>query len=142
MKNLSFSLALLFLLCACNSSDKKTDKNSLAINYVNQDFSEGKEIYNDFCAQCHMPNGKGMPKVIPPLAKSDFLINNREESIKVIKYGLSGEITVNGEHYNSVMEAQGLSNEEIANVMNYITNSWGNKNTSLITEEEVSKVER
>lgn len=40
------------------------------------------------------------------------------------------------------MASQGLTNREIANVMNYITNSWGNKNTTLITEEEVSKVER
>ncbi|WP_055437498.1 c-type cytochrome [Lacinutrix algicola] len=142
MKNLSFSLALIFLVCACNSSDKKTDKNSLAVNYVNQNFSEGKEIYNDFCAQCHMPNGKGMPKVIPPLAKSDFLIKNRLESIKAIKYGLSGEITVNGELYNSVMAAQGLSNKEIADVMNYISNNWGNINTVLATEKEVQNIER
>ena len=109
---------------------------------MHQDFSEGKEIYNDFCMQCHMPNGEGVPKAIPPLAKSDYLINNRLESIKAIKYGLSGEITVNGKTYNSAMAAQGLDNQEIANVMNYITNSWGNKNTTLISEEEVSKVER
>ena len=89
-----------------------------------------------------MANGKGVPKVFPPLAKSDYLKNYRIESIKAIKYGLSGEITVNGEKYNTAMASQGLTNKEIAAVMNYITNSWGNKNTSLITEEEVSKVER
>ncbi|WP_052158259.1 c-type cytochrome [Lacinutrix jangbogonensis] len=109
---------------------------------INQNFSKGKEIYNDFCMQCHMPKGEGVPKAFPPLAKSDYLKNNRLESIKAIKYGLSGTIIVNGEKYNSAMAAQGLSNEEITNVMNYITNSWGNKNTSLITEEEVSQVER
>lgn len=108
----------------------------------NQKFSEGKAIYNNFCVQCHMPNGKGVPKAFPPLAQSNFLKNNRTKSIKAIKYGLSGEITVNGEKYNSVMAAQGLTNLEIAEVMNYITNSWGNKNTSLITEEEVSRIER
>ena len=117
-------------------------QNSATSKSVNQDFSEGKEIYNDFCVQCHMPNGEGVPKAFPPLANSDFLKNYRLESIKAIKYGLSGEITVNGEKYNAAMAAQGLSNKEVANVMNYITNSWGNKNTSLITEEEVSKIER
>ena len=139
MRILSLNLCLLFILCACNSSDKRMAQNTTPML---QDFSEGKEIYNDFCMQCHMPNGEGVPKAIPPLAKSDYLTNNRLESIKAIKYGLSGEITVNGKTYNSVMAAQGLDNQEIANVINYITNSWGNKNTTLISEEEVSKVER
>ena len=137
MKNLSFILTLVLLVSACNSSDRKIVQN---FNTKSQDFSEGKD--NDFCIQCHMANGKGVPKVFPPLAKSDYLKNYRIESIKAIKYGLSGEITVNGEKYNTAMASQGLTNKEIAAVMNYITNSWGNKNTSLITEEEVSKVER
>lgn len=139
MKNLSFILTLVLLVSACNSSDRKIVQN---FNTKSQDFSEGKDIYNDFCIQCHMANGKGVPKVFPPLAKSDYLKNYRIESIKAIKYGLSGEITVNGEKYNTAMASQGLTNKEIAAVMNYITNSWGNKNTSLITEEEVSKFER
>lgn len=102
MKNFSFSLYLLFLMCSCNSSDKKRAQNSA---HVNQAFSEGKEMYNAFCMQCHMANGKGLPKVFPPLAKSDYLKNNRLESIKAIKYGLSSEITVNDKKYNSVMTA-------------------------------------
>jgi mono/diheme cytochrome c family protein len=126
-------------MCSCHSSDKRIAKNNVSIH---QDFSEGKEIYNNFCMQCHMPNGKGVPKAIPPLAESDFLKNNRIESIKAIKYGLSGKITVNGKKYNSVMASQGLNDKEIADVMNYITNSWKNKNTSLISVQEVSKVER
>jgi len=139
MKKLSFSLCLLLIICACNSSDKKMNKNS---TLKTQGFLEGKAIYNDFCIQCHMANGEGVTNTFPPLAKSDYLMNKRLESIKAIKYGLSGEITVNGVKYNTAMASQELSNKEIANVMNYIKNSWGNKNTSLITEEEVSKVER
>lgn len=139
MKNFSFILCLFLLVSACNFSDKKGAQNN---NSLIQDFSEGKEIYYDFCMQCHMENGKGVPKVFPPLAESDFLQKYRAKSIKAIKYGLSGEITVNGEKYNTAMTSLGLTNKEIAYVMNYITNSWGNENTSLITEEEVSKVER
>ncbi len=89
-----------------------------------------------------MPNGKGVAKVFPPLADSDYLMNNRVLSIKAIKYGQNGEITVNGETYNTPMAQLGLSNEEIADVMNYITNSWGNKNDTMITPEEVSKIEK
>jgi mono/diheme cytochrome c family protein len=77
----------------------------------------------------------------PPLANSDYLVKNRIESIKAIKYGQSGEIIVNGETYNNIMPSLGLENDEIADVMNYITNSWGNSNDKLITEDEVSEIE-
>jgi len=132
-------ICLIFLVCACNFSKKNPIEHNTT---VRENFSEGNDIYNDFCIQCHMANGKGVPKVFPPLAASDYLQSNRVKSIKAIKYGLSGEIEVNGVKYNSAMAPQGLSNKEIADVMNYITNSWGNKNTLLITEDEVSKVER
>jgi len=101
----------------------------------------GEEIYTDFCMQCHLPDGKGTPKVFPPLAGSDWLTNKRKESIHSLKYGLNGPITVNGESYNSAMTSLGLEDEEIADVMNYISNTWGNKNEMLITREEVSKIQ-
>ncbi|WP_223551708.1 cytochrome c [Aestuariivivens sp. NBU2969] len=104
--------------------------------------ARGSEIYTDFCATCHMPNGEGVETVNPPLAKSDFLIKNREESIKGIKYGRQGEITVNGKTYNGIMAPLGLSDDEVADVMNYITNSWGNKNDKMVTEEEVFKIKK
>ena len=101
---------------------------------------DGKEIYNDFCAQCHLEDGKGVKGIYPPLAKSDFLVNvNR--TISSIKYGLKGPITVNGEKYNSIMISQGLDDEEISDVVNYILNSWGNSTDKLITEEIVASIE-
>nr|WP_299226724.1 cytochrome c [uncultured Psychroserpens sp.] len=131
-----------FLFHSCNHTTNK-DKTTPTYTNINasHSFKKGKVVYEDFCVSCHLPNGEGVPKIFPPLANSDYLMNKRIESIKAIKYGLSGEIEVNGETYNSVMLSQGLSDSEIADVMNYITNSWGNKNTSLITEEEVSKIE-
>ncbi|MFD2291747.1 c-type cytochrome [Mariniflexile gromovii] len=102
----------------------------------------GEEIYTDFCVTCHLPNGKGVEKVYPPLANSDYLLKNREASIKAIKFGMQGEITVNGKKYNTVMAPLGLSDDEVADVMNYINNSWGNKNDKMVTEAEVSKVKK
>ena len=67
-------------------------------------------------------------------------MNKRSESIKAIKYGQSGEIVVNGKTYNMPMTPMGLSDDEIADVMNYITNTWGNENLKPITPEEVSKI--
>ncbi|TGV00307.1 c-type cytochrome [Flavivirga rizhaonensis] len=109
---------------------------------LKESIQRGQEIYTDFCVSCHLPNGKGVEKVYPPLANSDYLIKNREASIRGIKYGQKGDIVVNGQTYNSFMAAMGLSDDEVADVMNYITNSWGNKNDKIITEEEVSKIKK
>ena len=107
---------------------------------LEQSIADGKEIYNDFCVQCHLDNGEGVSGVFPPLAKSDYLLNNIEMSIRGLKYGLSGPIVVNGEKYDGVMQNQGLDNLEIADVMNFILNNWGNESKEIITENQVANI--
>ncbi len=107
-----------------------------------ESIQRGAVVFEDFCMQCHMADGKGVPKAFPPLANSDYLMKKRKESIKAIKFGMSGEIIVNGQKYNTAMAPLGLSNKEVADVMNYITNSWGNKNDKMVTEDEVSKIQQ
>ena len=107
---------------------------------LDQSIADGKEIYQDFCLQCHLDTGKGVSGVFPPLAQSDYLLNDINLSIKGIKYGMSGPITVNGEEYNGVMQNQGLDDVEIADVMNYVINSWGNKSKEVITPERVASI--
>lgn len=115
-----------------------SQKDSLGISIEN-----GRLLYDDFCVRCHLPNGKGEIGIIPPLAKSDFLYKHMEESIKALKFGgIDGEIIVNGVKYNSRMEKMGLYDDEIADVMNYILNSWGNKSDKIITEEYVKKLKK
>ena len=122
------------LIIACASKEKdQNDKLKASIE-------RGSAIYTDFCMVCHQTNGEGIENAFPPLANSDYLMNHREESIKAIKFGQSGKITVNGVVYNNVMTPLGLYDKEIADVMNYITNAWGNKNDKLITVEEVAQL--
>ena len=102
---------------------------------------DGQEIYEDFCAQCHLEDGKGVKGIYPPLAKSDFL-KDINRTISSIKYGLKGPIIVNGEKYNSIMVSQGLDDEEISDVVNYILNSWGNSSDEIITEEIVASIKK
>ncbi len=128
-------LIAIFSLLSCN--DSNTPQNP----EMKKSIQRGAVVYEDFCMQCHLPDGKGVPKAFPPLDNSDYLKNKRKESIKAIKFGMSGEITVNGQKYNTAMAPQGLTDVEIADVMNYITNSWSNKNTKMITVEEVSKIQ-
>ena len=102
----------------------------------------GEEIYQDFCLQCHLTTGAGVSGVFPPLKNSDYLMNNIDKSIAGIKFGLKGEIVVNDEIYDGVMAKQGLDNEEIADVMNYILNQWGNSYDAQITNQQVSEVQK
>ena len=102
----------------------------------------GEEIYQDFCLQCHLTTGAGVSGVFPPLKDSDYLMNNIDKSIAGIKFGLKGEIVVNEEIYDGVMAKQGLDNEEIADVMNYILNQWGNSYDAQITNQQVSEVQK
>ncbi|WP_299214581.1 cytochrome c [uncultured Aquimarina sp.] len=120
-------------------TDMKVDNQETELS---KSIVRGEEIYVDFCMQCHLHDGKGTPKVFPPLAGSDWLVNKRKESIHSIKYGLNGPIKVNGESYNSAMTPLGLEDEEIADVMNYIMNSWGNKQKKMVTPEEVTAVKK
>tara|TARA_A100001011_G_scaffold156307_1_gene164794 strand:- start:351 stop:752 length:402 start_codon:yes stop_codon:yes gene_type:complete len=107
---------------------------------IKQSIVDGEEIYQDFCVQCHLGNGEGVLGIYPPLANSDYLFDDIERSIRNIKYGLSGPIIVNDQEYNSVMLNNGLDDEEVADVMNYILNNWGNKTDEIITEDRVAQV--
>ena len=109
---------------------------------IEQSIADGEEIYQDFCLQCHLSNGEGVSGIYPPLANSDYLFDDIDRSIRNIKYGLSGPIIVNDEEYNAVMLNNGLDDEEISDVMNYILNNWGNKTNEMITKERVAKISK
>ena len=109
---------------------------------LKESMARGAEIYTEYCIQCHLGQGEGVATAFPPLAKSSWLLPEmRSNAIKVVKYGQSGEILVNGETYNSAMANLGLYDDEVADVMNYIMNSWGNSQEGLVTEEEVKGIE-
>jgi nitrite reductase (NO-forming) len=98
----------------------------------------GKKLYMQACFACHQASGEGIPNAFPPLANADYLNADENRAIDVLLRGLSGEIEVNGKKYNSMMPAQSLSDEEVANVLTYVYNNWGNKGTE-ITPEMVKK---
>jgi len=106
-----------------------------------ESIERGKLLYQDLCSRCHMPEGKGVEGIYPPLAKSDYLFNKLRESILAIKQGgIEGEIIVNGIKYNTQMEDLGLYEDEVADVVNFILNSWGNKYDKIITEEYIKNL--
>jgi len=95
----------------------------------------GKEVYNTQCITCHMEKGEGIEGVFPPVAKSDYLMADKNRSIKQILEGASGEMTVNGKTYNGEMPAIDLTDEQVSDVLNYVRNSWGNKGAAVTPAE-------
>jgi len=98
----------------------------------------GKEVYIAQCMSCHLENGEGIADVYPPLAKADYLMEDKKRSIDNVIHGLSGEIVVNGKTYTLEMTAFDLSDEQVSDVLNYIRNSWGNKGKA-VTPREVAE---
>jgi nitrite reductase (NO-forming) len=107
---------------------EKTAK-PIVIKTLPEQIKSGKAIFGTTCFACHQSEGQGIPNAFPPLAKSDYLNANPNRAIQAVIRGLSGEITVNGKKINSVMPSQNLSDGEIADVLTYVYNSWGNNKT-------------
>lgn len=91
-----------------------------------QQIALGKNVYENNCLACHQANGEGIPSAFPPVAKSDFLNADHDRAINIVLHGRSGPIKVNGETYDSVMPAIALNNGQVANVLTYVLNSFGN----------------
>jgi nitrite reductase (NO-forming) len=109
-------------------------------NNLNKSKQSGRLIYSLKCATCHKADGKGMTGSIPPLAKSDYLMKDTNKGILAVLKGVSGRVKVNDTNYYGTMVGLGkLSNKQIADVMNYIRNSWGNKG-QIVKPVDVAKL--
>lgn len=154
MKKTSILLLALLSFGACKSDkkDKAEEKEDAYVVPSSQKSQEntpltasierGKKVYSSLCVTCHLPTGKGIAGTYPPLDGSNWLKEKREESIRGVKYGLQGPITVNGEEYDNIMTPMGLSDQEVADALNYVMNTWSNKSDDMVTVEEVSKIEQ
>lgn len=94
----------------------------------------GKMVYTQVCMACHQPEGQGILQAFPPLAAADYLNADVNRAISNVIHGLQGSITVNGQVYNSIMPQLGLDDEQVANVLTYVYNSWGNNGTEVLPD--------
>jgi len=107
---------------------------------VNEALLPGKKVFETFCATCHMKSGKGAPGMNPPLIDTEWVLGDKERLIKIVLNGMSDPIEIKGEIYQNVMASHSwLTDQQIADVLSYVRNSWGNS-ASIITAEEVSAV--
>ncbi|MDX1554811.1 MAG: c-type cytochrome, partial [Xanthomonadales bacterium] len=131
-------LACLLTVNACAQEDTAAGKDStedaLAVHKAEaasvtteERIEKGRALYTQHCAACHQPEGQGLAGAFPPLANSDYLAQGADPAILAVINGLSGPITVNGVEYNAVMPALSyLSDSDVADVVTFVMNSWGN----------------
>lgn len=120
-----FGISILLFLTNCNTRKR---------------FWQGEILYNNFCANCHMEDGTGLRGLIPPLANADYFAADPASMACIIRYGMEGEVVVNDTTYNQAMPGvPQLTDFEVANVINYINQAWGN-DYGYVKFEEVKRV--
>jgi mono/diheme cytochrome c family protein len=101
------------------------------------DLARGKTVYENVCGLCHGNDGAGKPNQAPPFLGSDWVLGNPNRLIRIPLAGLTGPITVNGQQWNLAMPAMGaaLPDNDLAAVLTYIRQSWGNQGSAIIPEQ-------
>lgn len=100
---------------------------------------KGRKVFMETCYACHQPNGEGLPDAFPPLAKSDYLMADADRSVRALIQGLTGPIEVNGKKWDSSMPTFDFTDEQIANVLTFVRNNFGNQGDS-ITPDRVRQI--
>lgn len=105
----------------------------------------GKKVFTQSCAVCHQTNGQGVAGQFPPLVGSEWVLSKDwhgdNHIVKIVLNGLQGPVTVMGAQYNNAMAPWGsvLKDDQIAAVLTYVRNTWGNQ-AAPITKEFVAQI--
>ena len=138
----------LFISCSSKNDQNKTEvsknkpsENAALTQTIPQEILQrGEEVYNKHCLACHQTDGSGNPGMYPPLDNTETVNGDKEKLISIVLNGLTGEIEVKGEIYNQIMVPHNfLSDQQIADLLTYVRNSFGNS-SAMITEKEVARV--
>jgi mono/diheme cytochrome c family protein len=102
--------------------------------------TRGKQVYLQVCLACHQVDAGGVQAMNPPLIKTTYVLGPKTPLIKIVLNGMTGAITINGDDYHNVMAPHSdLTDQQIADVLTYVRNSFGNK-ASAVTVAQVKAV--
>ena len=88
----------------------------------------GKKVFDQYCMPCHMQDGSGVPRLNPPLIKTSYVIGDKKGFIEIVLKGFDAQVEIEGEYYQNVMAPHDfLTDEQVADVVTYVRNSFGNK---------------
>lgn len=110
--------AILFFLISCENEGDLEFKRY---------YTTGAVVYQTHCQNCHGIKGEGLSDLMPPLTDSIFLKKNKTSLACFVKFGLKEKVVIHGKTYDDAMPASDLSPNEIAQVLTFIGNSFGNK---------------
>jgi mono/diheme cytochrome c family protein len=100
---------------------------------------DGAAVYGSTCVACHQADGRGTPGLFPPLAGSEWVTEDAALLIRIALHGLTGPISVSGTAFSGAMPPwKQLSDEELAAVLTYVRESWGNA-AAAVTVEDVAR---
>lgn len=123
-------IALTALIVSCQSDEQVE---------FNRYFSAGSAVYQAHCQNCHGAKGEGLRGLIPSLTDLTYLKKNKDLLACFVKTGLKGQIKISGKQFEGEMPPNDLSPVEIAQVLTYVTNSFGNKlGTTNVEQAELS----
>jgi mono/diheme cytochrome c family protein len=125
---ISLLLAGMALFVSCQSEDELE---------FNRYYSNGRVIYQNKCQNCHGAKGEGLQSLIPPLTDSVYLKINKTALACAVKYGLKGKLTISQKEFDGQMPANDATGIELAEVLTYINNSFGNK-MGVVTSQQVN----
>ncbi|MGI4887391.1 MAG: c-type cytochrome [Janthinobacterium lividum] len=98
--------------------------------------AQGKKVYTKYCLTCHQADGGGVSSMNPPLIKTTYVLGDKARLTNILVHGFSEKVDINGETYNNVMPAHDfLTDTEMAAVLTYVRNSFGNKASAVSVAE-------
>lgn len=102
--------------------------------------TNGKAIYTKYCLTCHQVDGYGVQNMNPPLIKTTYVLGDKTTLVSILQNGFKERVEINDDTYSNVMPAfDYLKDQEIADVLTYVRNSFGNK-ASAVTLKEVTTI--
>lgn len=133
MRNSYVIIVLMSVVAIISLSFRQSDPLTASVG-------RGKTLYEKNCLSCHMADGKGLEGTFPPLAQTQRLAD-KARLVNILFNGLQEPITVNKIQYDTEMNPMNLTDEQVADVLNYVRNAWGNKQ-SIITVSEVKSLKK
>jgi|ERR1043166_462510 mono/diheme cytochrome c family protein len=142
MKKYVFILSLVFLLSFVFAQQHQENENTHVKNqgtvptkpvvkktdYLKLSVQRGKLVYKKVCLTCHQEDGDGVPRMFPTLIKTKWVLGKKKDLIRIVMKGSSGQVEIEGETYQNVMAPHNdLTDRQIADVLTYVRNSFGNK---------------
>jgi mono/diheme cytochrome c family protein len=139
MRNIKLALVLLFMVSVISSFGQATH-HKIATTSLAASIASGQKLYVQYCVTCHQADGGGVPNMNPPLINTSYVLGDKTKLIQIVLNGFNEDVLINGKSYSNAMTPHAfMKDKEIADVLTYVCNSFGNK-ASRVTALTVKNV--